>query len=117
MLHKSATVRHALKSQAAGVDLIEIVGYEASIAGGQKGDEIGLWVALCKAVTLLDVPVIASGASGTGRQLAAALAMGAQGITMATRFLATVEAPIKHSIKEHMALPDTDERQAPSHRQ
>ena len=57
VLHKSATVRHALKSQEAGADLIEIVGYEASIAGGQPGDEIGLWVALAKTVDLLHVPV------------------------------------------------------------
>ena len=50
VLHKSATLRHALKAEKAGVDLIEIVGYEASIAGGQPGDEVGLWVALCKAL-------------------------------------------------------------------
>ena len=43
VLHKSATIRHALKAQAAGVDLIEVVGYEASIAGGQPGDEVGNW--------------------------------------------------------------------------
>lgn len=110
VLHKSATMRHALKAQACGVDLIEIVGYEASIAGGQPGDEIGLWVALAKATATLSVPVIASGASGTGRQLAAAIAMGAHGITMATRFLATVEAPIHRNIKEHMASKLTDER-------
>jgi nitronate monooxygenase len=110
VLHKSATLRHALKAQEAGVDLIEIVGYEASIAGGQPGDEVGLWVVLPRAVPLLSVPVIASGASATGRQLAAALSMGAQGITMATRFLCTVEAPIHHRIKEHMARPDVDER-------
>jgi len=110
VLHKSATIRHALKAQEAGVDLIEIVGYEGSIAGGQPGDEIGLWVALAKATSLLHIPVVAAGASGTGRQLAAAIAMGAQGITMATRFLATVEAPIHQSIKDHMAMETTDER-------
>lgn len=110
VLHKSATFRHALKAQEAGVDLIEVVGYEASIAGGQPGDEIGSWVVLPKAVATLKVPVIASGASANGRQLAAALAMGAQGITMATRFLCTVEAPIKQSIKEHMASDKVDER-------
>lgn len=110
VLHKSATLRHALKAQACGVDLIEVVGYEASIAGGQPGDEIGNWVMLAKATKLLTVPVIASGASATGRQLAAALAMGACGLTMATRFLATVEAPIHPRIKEHMARPDVDER-------
>jgi len=110
VLHKSATLRHAIKAQEAGVDLIEIVGYEASIAGGQPGDEIGSWVCLPKALLTLKVPVIASGASATGRQLAAAIAMGAQGITMATRFLATVEAPIRQEIKDHMARTDVDER-------
>ena len=110
VLHKSATIRHALKAQAAGVDLIEVVGYGASIAGGQPGDEIDAWVMIAKATSILDTPVIASGATGTGRQLAAALAMGAIGVTMATRFLATVEAPIHRNIKEHMALPEVDER-------
>lgn len=110
VLHKSATIRHALKAQKDGVDLIEIVGYEASIAGGQPGDEIGSWVQLPKAISLLQVPVIASGASANGRQLAAAIAMGAHGITMATRFLATVEAPIRQEIKEHLASPEVDER-------
>lgn len=110
VLHKSATMRHALKAQQAGVDLIEVVGYEASIAGGQPGDEIGSWVMLAKACASLNVPVVASGASATGRQLAAALAMGACGITMATRFLATKEAPIHPKIKEHMARDDVDER-------
>lgn len=110
VLHKSATIRHALKAQEAGVDLIEVVGYEASIAGGQPGDEIGNWVMLAKALQVLKVPVLASGASATGRQLAAAIAMGACGMTMATRFLCTVEAPIHQNIKEHMAREDVDER-------
>lgn len=110
VLHKSATIRHALKAQEAGVDLIEVVGYEASIAGGQPGDEVGNWVMLAKAMSVLKVPVIASGASANGRQLAAAIAMGACGMTMATRFLCTVEAPIHQKIKEHMARPDVDER-------
>eukprot|EP00747_Dinoflagellata_sp_TGD_P208662 gnl/TRDRNA2_/TRDRNA2_82122_c0_seq1.p1 gnl/TRDRNA2_/TRDRNA2_82122_c0~~gnl/TRDRNA2_/TRDRNA2_82122_c0_seq1.p1 ORF type:complete len:337 (-),score=75.01 gnl/TRDRNA2_/TRDRNA2_82122_c0_seq1:91-1101(-) len=110
VLHKSATVRHALKAQEAGVDLIEVVGYEASIAGGQPGDEIGAWVMLPKAVQSLKVPVIASGASATGRQLAAAIAMGAHGVTMATRFMVTVEAPIRQEIKEHLASDAVDER-------
>merc|ERR1719272_1265923 len=110
VLHKSATIRHALKAQAAGVDLVEVVGYEASIAGGQPGDEVGSWVMLAKACEVLTVPVVASGASATGRQLAAALAMGAQGVTMATRFLATVEAPIRQEIKEHMASDAVDDK-------
>lgn len=109
VLHKSANLRHALKAEKAGVDLIEIVGYEASIAGGQPGDEIGLWVTLTLALEKIKtVPIIASGASATGRQLAAALAMGACGITMATRFLATKEAPIHPNIKR--VLVDADEK-------
>ena len=100
VLHKSATIRHALKAQSVGVDLVEVVGYEASIAGGQPGDEVGSWVMLAKACALLKVPVVASGATATGRQLAAALAMGAHGVTMATRFLATEEAPIRQEIKD-----------------
>jgi len=110
VLHKSATVRHALKAQEAGVDLIEIVGYEASIAGGQPGDEVGSWVVLPKALSVLKVPVIHSGATATGRQLAAALAMGAQGVTMATRFLATAECPVKQEMKDHIAQKFVDER-------
>merc|ERR1712139_278081 len=109
VLHKSATLRHAIKAQEAGVDLVEVVGYEASIAGGRPGDEVGAWVVLAKAVTMLKIPVIASGASATGRQLAAAIAMGAHGITMATRFLCTVEAPVHIKVKEHMAKPEVDE--------
>ena len=110
VLHKSATIRHALKAQDAGVDLCEIVGYGGSIAGGQPGDEVGVWVILAKACETLKVPVVCAGANGTGRQLAAALSMGASGITMATRFLCTQEAPVKMSIKEVMASDEVDER-------
>merc|ERR1719411_2381322 len=110
VLHKSATMRHARKAQEAGCDLVEVVGYEGSIAGGQPGDEIGAWVVLAKAASLLKIPVVCAGANATGRQLAAALAMGASGVTMATRFLATLEAPINMKIKEHMAKPEVDER-------
>lgn len=110
VLHKSATIRHALKAQKAGVDLIEVVGYEASIAGGQPGDEIGSWVMMAKAASILEVPVVASGATALGRQLGAALTMGACGVTMATRFLATVEAPIHQGIKDYMASEEADER-------
>lgn len=110
VLHKSATIRHALKAQEAGVDLIEIVGFEASIAGGRPGDEVGAWVILAKAMQCgLRVPVIASGATGTGRQLAAAIAMGACGVTMATRFIATKECPVRQEVKEHMCKPEVDE--------
>ncbi|MAZ87109.1 MAG: nitronate monooxygenase [Cellvibrionaceae bacterium] len=111
ILHKSATLRHAMKAKAAGVDLVEIVGYEASIAGGQPGDEVGLWVQLpLVAKTLHPTPVVAAGATAHGSQLGAALTLGAVGVTMATRFLVTKECPIKDSIKQRLNDPKTDER-------
>ncbi len=109
VIHKSATLKHALKAQEAGVDFIEVAGYESSIAGRASDDDVGTWVLLAKATAVLTTPVIVSGASGSGRQLAAAIAMGAQGITMGTRFLATVECPIHRSIKEHLAKPQVNE--------
>ncbi len=111
ILHKSATLRHAMKAKEAGVDLVEIVGYEASIAGGQPGDEVGLWVQLpLVAKTLHPTPVVAAGATAHGSQLAAALTLGAVGVTMATRFLVTKECPIQDSIKQRLNDPKTDER-------
>lgn len=111
ILHKSATLRHALKAKEVGVDLVEIVGYEASIAGGQPGDEVGLWVQLpLVAKTLHPTPVVAAGATAHGSQLGAALSLGAVGVTMATRFLVTKECPIKDSIKQRLNDPKTDER-------
>ncbi len=111
ILHKSATLRHALKAKEAGVDLVEIVGYEASIAGGQPGDEVGLWVQLpLVAKALYPTPVVAAGATAHGSQLGAALTLGAVGVTMATRFLVTKECPIKESIKLRLNDPRTDER-------
>mmetsp|Transcript_33887 Transcript_33887/g.66692 ORF Transcript_33887/g.66692 Transcript_33887/m.66692 type:complete len:335 (+) Transcript_33887:27-1031(+) len=109
VLHKSATLKHALKAQAVGVDFVEIAGFESSIAGRTGDDDVGTWVLMAKALEKLSVPVIVSGATGTGRQLAAALAMGAQGVTMGTRFLATQECPIKPQIKDFIADPKNDE--------
>merc|ERR1712028_257858 len=80
------------------------------IAGGKPGDEIGSWVMMAKAASILTVPVVASGATALGRQLGAALTMGACGVTMATRFLATVECPIHQGIKDYMASEEADER-------
>ena len=103
VIHKSATIKHALKAQEVGVDFIEIAGFESSIAGRSSEDDVGTWVLLAKALQVLKTPLIVSGASATGKQLAAAVAMGASGITMGTRFLATVECPISQAIKEHIA--------------
>mmetsp|Transcript_16531 Transcript_16531/g.47030 ORF Transcript_16531/g.47030 Transcript_16531/m.47030 type:complete len:339 (+) Transcript_16531:278-1294(+) len=109
VIHKSATIKHALKAQADGVDFIEVAGFESAVAGRASADDVGTWILLAKALGTLSTPVLVSGASATGRQLAAALAMGAQGISMGTRFLATEECPIHRSVKEHLASTSTDE--------
>jgi len=109
VLHKSATLKHALKVQADGVDLIEIAGCEGAIAGRASDDDIGTWVLTAKAAQVLTTPFIVSGSSATGRQLAAAIAMGAQGITMGTRFVATEECPVARGVKDRLATPEADE--------
>jgi nitronate monooxygenase len=109
VIHKSATLKHALKAQSLGVDIIEVSGYESATAGRQSKDDTTTWVVLAKALEKLNTPVIVSGASATGRQLAAALAMGAQGITMGTRFMCTEEAPVHPAVKKQIASPEADE--------
>merc|ERR1711907_59227 len=109
IIHKSATIRHALNAQRLGCDIIEVSGYESATAGRQSKDDTSTWVVLAKALEKLSTPIIVSGASATGRQLAGALAMGAQGITMGTRFVATVEAPVHPKVKECIASPESDE--------
>ena len=91
------------------MDLIEIAGFEASIAGYAERDFVGTWVLLAKALAKLRTPVVVSGSTCTGRQLAAALAMGAAGVVMGTRFLATQECPIMPALKTHLASPAVDE--------
>ncbi|UMA66215.1 nitronate monooxygenase family protein [Roseivivax marinus] len=97
ILHKCTQVRHALSAQKAGVDVISIDGFECAGHPGEKDIPNMLLVPL--AVRALDIPVIASGGIGDGRGLAAALAMGADGVNMGTRFCATAEAPIHENIK------------------
>lgn len=97
ILHKCTQVRHALSAQKAGVDVISIDGFECAGHPGEKDIPNLLLVPL--AVRALDIPVIASGGIGEGRGLAAAMAMGADGINMGTRFCATKEAPIHDNIK------------------
>jgi len=106
VLHKCVTIRHALSAQALGVDVISMDGFEC--AGHPGEDDIGNFVLLAKAARTLKIPFIASGGVGTGSQLAAALALGADGVNMGTRFMATVEAPIHPNIKK--ALVDGDEK-------
>lgn len=98
IVHKCTAVRHALSAQRKGVDAISIDGFEA--AGHPGEDDVPGLVLIPIATRALDIPVIASGGIADGRGMAAALAMGADGVNMGTRFCATVEAPIHEGIKQ-----------------
>jgi NAD(P)H-dependent flavin oxidoreductase YrpB (nitropropane dioxygenase family) len=98
VIHKCTSVRHALKAQAIGVDAISIDGFEC--AGHPGEDDTPGLVLIPTAADQITIPMIASGGFADGRGLAAALALGADGINMGTRFMATTEAPIHQNIKE-----------------
>jgi NADH:quinone reductase (non-electrogenic) len=98
VIHKCTSVRHAVKAQAIGVDAISIDGFEC--AGHPGEDDTPGLVLIPAAAREVTIPMIASGGFADGRGLAAALALGADGINMGTRFMATREAPIHHNIKE-----------------
>ncbi|CAO3453695.1 NAD(P)H-dependent flavin oxidoreductase [Azospirillum largimobile] len=98
ILHKCTSVRHALSAERAGVDVISIDGFEC--AGHPGEDDIPGLVLIPAAVRALKIPVIASGGIGDGRGMAAALALGAQGVNMGTRFLCTREAPVHDAVKQ-----------------
>lgn len=97
IVHKCTSVRHALSAERAGVDAISIDGFEA--AGHPGEDDIGGLVLFAAAARAVKVPLIASGGIGSGRGMAAALMLGAEGVNMGTRFCATKEAPIHDNIK------------------
>lgn len=107
VLHKCVSIKHALSAARMGADIISMDGFEC--AGHPGEDDIGNFILLAKSAKKLPVPFIASGGMGTGEQLAAALALGAEGVNMGTRFMATKEAPIHQGIKD--ALVAADERQ------
>ena len=98
VIHKCTSVRHALSAQKIGADLISIDGFEC--AGHPGEDDIPGLILIPAAADQLTVPIIASGGFGDGRGLVAALALGAEGINMGTRFCATQEAPIHDNIKQ-----------------
>jgi NAD(P)H-dependent flavin oxidoreductase YrpB (nitropropane dioxygenase family) len=106
VVHKCTAVRHALSAQRMGVDAISIDGFEC--AGHPGEDDIPGLILIPAAADKLTIPMIASGGFGDGRGLAAALALGADGINMGTRFCATVEAPIHDNVKQFLV--DNDER-------
>jgi NADH:quinone reductase (non-electrogenic) len=106
VIHKCTAVRHALSAQKMGVDAISIDGFEC--AGHPGEDDVPGLVLIPAAADAITIPMIASGGFGDGRGLVAALALGAEGINMGTRFCATVEAPIHDNVKQ--LLVDNDER-------
>jgi nitronate monooxygenase len=98
ILHKCVAVRHALAAERLGVDAISIDGFEC--AGHPGEEDIPGLVLIPAAVAALKVPVIASGGIADGKGMAAALALGAQGVNMGTRFFVTQEAPVHDNIKQ-----------------
>ncbi len=106
ILHKCTAVRHALSAERAGCDVISIDGFEC--AGHPGEDDIPGLILIPAAADKVKIPLLASGGFGDGRGLAAALALGADGINMGTRFCATQEAPIHPNVKH--AYIDNDER-------
>jgi len=100
VIHKCTSVRHALSAQKVGVDAISIDGFEC--AGHPGEDDTPGLILIPRAADQLDIPIVASGGFADGRGLAAALALGADGINMGTRFMATQEAPVHPNIKEKM---------------
>ncbi len=98
VIHKCTSVRHALKAESIGVDALSIDGFEC---GGHPGeDDVPNMILLPLAADALKIPFVASGGMADGRSLVAALAMGAEGINMGTRFMATVEAPVHQNVKD-----------------
>jgi len=106
VVHKCTAVRHALSAERMGVDAISIDGFEC--AGHPGEDDIPGLILIPAAADKVKIPMIASGGFGDGRGLAAALALGAEGINMGTRFCATVEAPIHDKVKQ--LIVQNDER-------
>ncbi|MBK6298820.1 MAG: nitronate monooxygenase [Sphingomonadales bacterium] len=98
VIHKCTSVRHSLKAQAIGCDAVSVDGFEC---GGHPGeDDIPNFILLPRAADELDIPFVASGGMADGRSLVAALALGAEGMNMGTRFIATKEAPVHEKVKQ-----------------
>jgi len=100
VLHKCTSVRHAVKAQQLGVDGISIDGFEC--AGHPGEDDIPGLILIPAAAKRITVPMIASGGFADAHGLVAALALGADGINMGTRFMVTAESPVHQAVKEHI---------------
>jgi nitronate monooxygenase len=106
IIHKCTSVRHAMSAERKGVDAISIDGFEC--AGHPGEDDIPGLILIPVSADRVNIPMLASGGFGDGRGLVAALALGAEGINMGTRFCATQEAPIHPNVKQ--AYLENDER-------
>ena len=98
VIHKCTAVRFARTAQRIGCDVVSIDGFEC--AGHPGEEDITSLILIPLTVDAIEIPVIASGGFGDGRGFVAALALGAEGVNMGTRFLATQEAPAHHKVKE-----------------
>ena len=97
VIHKCTSVRHSLKAQKIGCDAVSVDGFEC---GGHPGeDDVPNMILLPRAAEELKIPFVASGGMADARSLVAALAMGAAGMNMGTRFIATKEAPVHDNVK------------------
>ena len=97
VIHKCTSVRHSLKAESIGCDAVSVDGFEC---GGHPGeDDVPNMILLPRAADELKIPFVASGGMADGRSLVAALAMGADGMNMGTRFIATKEAPVHDNVK------------------
>ena len=98
VIHKCTSVRHSLKAEKIGCDVVSVDGFEC---GGHPGeDDIPNMILLPHAADELKIPFVASGGMADARSLVAALAMGAAGMNMGTRFIATKEAPVHSNVKD-----------------
>jgi NAD(P)H-dependent flavin oxidoreductase YrpB (nitropropane dioxygenase family) len=98
VVHKCTSVRHSLKAERIGCDAVSVDGFEC---GGHPGeDDVPNFILLPLAAEALKIPFIASGGMADGRSLVAALALGAEGVNMGTRFIATKEAPVHDNVKQ-----------------
>ncbi len=98
VIHKCTSVRHSLKAQSIGCDAVSVDGFEC---GGHPGeDDIPNFILLPRAADELEIPFVSSGGMADGRSLVASLAMGAEGMNMGTRFIATQEAPVHENVKK-----------------
>ena len=104
VIHKCTSVRHSLKAERIGCDAVSVDGFEC---GGHPGeDDVPNFILLPRAAEELKVPFVASGGMADGRSLVAALALGAEGMNMGTRFIATKEAPVHENVKQALVAAD-----------